>query len=159
MTFENDQRNVVIALVKFGVNDKHQDPGHEVRAYSGAAMPARRVIATGRITMLAQTASNIASNSLEKGDVLGTARFAGVQAAKDVASYLPLSDPILVGNVTVSFSIDENFVDIEASVDDTAAVGVEMLALTAVTVAALAVYDMCKAADRTMTIGPVQLKD
>jgi cyclic pyranopterin phosphate synthase len=64
-----------------------------------------------------------------------------------------------VGNVTVSLSIDENFVDIEASVDDTAAVGVEMQALTAVTVAALAVYDMCKAADRTMTIGPVQLKD
>lgn len=95
---------------------------------------------------------------MSKGDVLGTARFAGVQAAKEASSYLPLSDPVLVNNVTVSFSIEDSFVDVEASVDSPGGAGVEMQALTAVTVASLTVYDMCKSADRTMTIGPVSLQ-
>jgi cyclic pyranopterin phosphate synthase len=108
---------------------------------------ARRALARARVTMLASTTTAIASNTLNKGDVLATARVAGIQAAH----------PVLVGNVYVNFTIGDTFIDLEAGVDTVDRTGVEMEALTAVTVAALTVYDMCKSTDRTMTIERVAL--
>ena len=92
-----------------------------------------------------------------KGDVLATARVAGIQAAKQASTLLPMSHAVLVGNVQVNFNIADNHIDVEASVDTVDRTGVEMEALTAATVAALTIYDMCKSSDRTMTIGDVAL--
>jgi cyclic pyranopterin phosphate synthase len=107
--------------------------------------------------MLASTTTSVATNATNKGDVLATARVAGIQAAKQAASMLPMSHPVLVGNVHVNFAIADTHIDVEASVDTVDRTGVEMEALTAVTVAALTIYDMCKSIDRTMTIGDVAL--
>ena len=107
--------------------------------------------------MLASTTASVAANAMNKGDVLATARVAGTQAAKQAALLLPMSHLVLVNNVYVNFTIADTHIDVEASVDTVDRTGVEMEALTAVTVAALTVYDMCKSADRTMTIGEVAL--
>jgi cyclic pyranopterin phosphate synthase len=107
--------------------------------------------------MSASTTNSVATNTTNKGDVLATARVAGIQAAKHAASMLPMSHPVLVGNVHVNFAIADTHIDVEASVDTVDRTGVEMEALTAVTVAALTIYDMCKSIDRTMTIGDVAL--
>jgi cyclic pyranopterin phosphate synthase len=107
--------------------------------------------------MSASTTNSVATNATNKGDVLATARVAGIQAAKHAASMLPMSHPVLVGNVHVNFAIADTHIDVEASVDTVDRTGVEMEALTAVTVAALTIYDMCKSIDRTMTIGEVAL--
>lgn len=107
--------------------------------------------------MLAASVASVAANSLKKGDVLGTARFAGVQAAKDVASLLPLSAPVPVRSTTIEFALGHDTIDVEASVRCRDDVGAQMPAFSAVTAALLTIYDMCKSADRTMTIGPVQL--
>ena len=107
--------------------------------------------------MLAATTAAVAANALNKGDVLATARVAGIQAAKQSASLLPMSHPVLVGHVSVNFTIGDTFIDLEAGVDTVDRTGVEMEALTAVTVAALTIYDMCKSIDRTMTIEQVAL--
>lgn len=105
--------------------------------------------------MQPSTAARVASNSLKKGDVLGTARFAGVQAAKDAHSYLPLCDPALVHRVTILFTLHHDAIEVEATVESNLNDGLHMQALTAATVAALTIYDMCKSADRTMVIGPI----
>ena len=118
---------------------------------------ARRALARCRINMLATTTSAVAANTVNKGDVLATARVAGIQAAKQAASLLPMCHPVLVGNVYVNFTIADAHIDVEASVDTIDRTGVEMEALAAVTVAALTVYDMCKSIDRTMTIEAVAL--
>jgi cyclic pyranopterin phosphate synthase len=94
---------------------------------------------------------------MNKGDVLATARVAGMQAAKQAANLLPMSHPVLVGNVYVNFVIADTHIDVEASVDTVDRTGVEMEALMAVTVAALTIYDMCKSTDRTMTVEDVAL--
>jgi cyclic pyranopterin phosphate synthase len=107
--------------------------------------------------MSASTTASVAANATNKGDVLATARVAGIQAAKNAASLLPMSHLVLVGNVHVNFAIADTHIDVEASVDTVDRTGVEMEALTAVTVAALTIYDMCKSIDRTMTIGEVAL--
>ena len=107
--------------------------------------------------MLATTTEAVAQNALNKGDVLATARVAGIQAAKQASSLLPMSHPVLVGNVHVNFTIADTHIDVEASVDTVDRTGVEMEALMAVTVAALTIYDMCKSGDRTMTIEEVAI--
>ena len=116
-----------------------------------------RAVARSRITMLEQTASSVAANSLKKGDVLGTARFAGVQAAKNAASLLPISTSLLVRSTTIEFDLGHDTIDVEAVVDCLDAHAVEMPAFSAATAAVLTIYDMCKSADHTMTIGPVEL--
>jgi cyclic pyranopterin phosphate synthase len=93
--------------------------------------------------MLAATTASVAANAMNKGDVLATARVAGMQAAKQAAALLPMSHPVLVGNVHVNFVIADTHTEMEA--------------LMAVTVAALTIYDMCKSTDRTMTIEEVAL--
>ena len=107
--------------------------------------------------MEAETASRIASGAITKGDVLAVARVAGIQAAKQTANLLPLCHPLLVGSVFVNFRIEERHVEVETQVDCVDRTGVEMEALTACTIAALTVYDMCKSLDRGMTIGDVAL--
>lgn len=107
--------------------------------------------------MLAETTAKVASNAITKGDVLGAARIAGIQAAKRTADLIPLCHPLLVGSVYVNFTISEEYVEIETQVETVDRTGVEMEALTACSVAALTIYDMCKSADRTMVISDLAL--
>jgi cyclic pyranopterin phosphate synthase len=117
----------------------------------------RRAIARGRVTMTGETASAVAQGAIKKGDVLAVARVAGIQAAKRASDLLPLCHPLLVGAVAVNFEINDTSVDIEAQVETVDRTGVEMEALTACSVAALTVYDMCKSMDRSMVIGDIAL--
>ena len=117
----------------------------------------RRAVARCRVTMKPETTAKVASNAINKGDVLGAARIAGIQAAKRTAELIPLCHPLLVGSVYVNFQIGEDFVDVEAQVETVDRTGVEMEALTCCSVAALTIYDMCKSIDRTMTVTDLAL--
>ncbi|MEZ5232181.1 MAG: cyclic pyranopterin monophosphate synthase MoaC [Acidimicrobiales bacterium] len=117
----------------------------------------RRAVARARVYMKSETASLVARGAVSKGDVLAVARVAGIQAAKRASDLIPLCHPLLVGSVFVNFRIEDDHVEVEAQVDTVDRTGVEMEALTAVSVAALTIYDMCKSADRSMTIGDVAL--
>ena len=117
----------------------------------------RRAVARCRVNMESDTASKIASGAITKGDVLAVARVAGIQAAKQASNLLPLCHPLLVGAVYVNFRIEDAHVEVEAQVDTVDRTGVEMEALTACSIAALTIYDMCKSADRAMTIGELAL--
>ena len=117
----------------------------------------RRAIARAKVTMLPDTTAKVASNAISKGDVLATARIAGIQAAKRTADLIPLCHPLLVGSVSVNFTIGDDYVEVEAQVETFDRTGVEMEAMAAASVAALTVYDMCKSADRTMSIGALCL--
>ena len=118
------------------------------------AKPATDRTATARVReeMLAETAAMIASGSAKKGDVLGVARLAGIMGAKRTSDLIPLCHPLPITAVTLDLAVAGNGVDIEATVRTTGQTGVEMEALTAASVAALTVYDMCKAVDRGMRI-------
>jgi cyclic pyranopterin phosphate synthase len=107
--------------------------------------------------MKPETTGKVASNAITKGDVLGAARIAGIQAAKRTADMIPLCHPLLVGAVTINFTLGENFVEVETQVETVDRTGVEMEAMTACAVAALTIYDMCKSADRSMVIGELAL--
>ncbi len=116
--------------------------------------------ASGCVRMAAQTAKLIRDKNAAKGDVLEVARLAGIMGTKRTADLIPLCHPLLIESVKVDFAfIDEETLRIEAVVQVESKTGVEMEALTAVTVAALTVYDMCKAVDRGMTIGAIQLEE
>jgi len=117
----------------------------------------RRAVARCKVFMNPDTAAKIASGAITKGDVLAVGRVAGIQAAKQTPSLLPLCHPLLVGSVFVNFRIEESHVEVEAQVDTVDRTGVEMEALTACAVAALTIYDMCKSVDRGMTIGELAL--
>ena len=117
----------------------------------------RRAVARCRVSMKPETTSLIASGAISKGDVLAVARVAGIQAAKQTPMLLPLCHPLLVGSVYVNFTIEDTFVEIEAQVETVDRTGVEMEALTACSIAALTIYDMCKSVDRGMSIGELQL--
>jgi cyclic pyranopterin phosphate synthase len=117
----------------------------------------RRAIAKGRVHMDSETASLVARGAITKGDVLAVARVAGIQAAKRTPDLIPLCHPLLVGSVHVNFHIGHDFIEIEAQVETVDRTGVEMEALTACSVAALTIYDMCKSSDRSMVIGDVAL--
>jgi cyclic pyranopterin phosphate synthase len=96
-------------------------------------------------------------HDLPKGDALATAQLAGIMAAKRTSELIPLCHPLTLSNVEVSLDVREDFVEITAVAETTAQTGVEMEALTAASVAALTVYDMCKAVDKAMTIGELRL--
>lgn len=117
----------------------------------------RRALARCKVSMLPETTAKVASNAITKGDVLGAARIAGIQAAKRTADMIPLCHPLLVGSVYVNFTIGDDFVEVETQVETVDRTGVEMEAMTACAVAALTVYDMCKSSDRTMSIGELAL--
>ncbi len=103
------------------------------------------------------TLALITAGASKKGDVLAAARLAGIMAAKRTSELIPLCHPLPISAVTVDLDVTETAVDITATVRTTGRTGVEMEALTAVSVAALTVYDMLKAADRAMTIGAIRV--
>jgi len=117
----------------------------------------RRALARCRVLMAPETTAKVASNAITKGDVLGMARVAGIQAAKRTADLIPMCHPLLVGSVHVNFTIGDDFVEVEAQVETVDRTGVEMEALTACAVAALTIYDMCKSSDRSMSVGELAL--
>lgn len=126
----------------------------------GAKPETRRVAkAEGRVNMKPETVRLISENAMKKGDVLGVARVAGIMAAKRAPDLIPLCHPLPLDAITVDLTIDDDTssVHIEATASTSAKTGVEMEALTAVSVAALTVYDMCKAVDRGMRIDGVRL--
>jgi cyclic pyranopterin phosphate synthase len=117
----------------------------------------RRAIASGRVHMTPETASAVTQGAIKKGDVLAVARVAGIQAAKRASDLIPLCHPLMVGAVTVNFEINHDSIEVEAAVDTFDRTGVEMEALTACSVAALTIYDMCKSMDKSMVIGDIAL--
>jgi len=124
---------------------------------SGKPRVRRTAAASGRILMHPDTVRLIRENLLKKGDALAVARVAGIAAAKRTAELIPLCHPIRIDQVTVDFTLGEGCVEIASRAICTDATGVEMEALTAVAVAALTLYDMCKAADKGMRIADIQL--
>jgi cyclic pyranopterin phosphate synthase len=123
----------------------------------GKDITSRRAVARCNVQMLPATSSAVTSSSLPKGDVIATARIAGIQAAKKTSDLIPLCHPLMLSAVTVNISVGEGVVSIEAIVETTGQTGVEMEALTACSVAALTIYDMCKSADKSMVIGELTL--
>jgi cyclic pyranopterin phosphate synthase len=124
----------------------------------GKAETQRQAIARGRVVMDPATLARIVEGQMAKGDVLAVARLAGIMAAKRTADLIPLCHPLMLTKVAVDLTpAAPDAVEIEATVALTGRTGVEMEALTAVTVAALTVYDMCKAIDRGMRIEAVRL--
>ncbi|AYQ27921.1 MULTISPECIES: cyclic pyranopterin monophosphate synthase MoaC [unclassified Polaromonas] len=126
---------------------------------AGKTATHRIAIAQGRIVMNSATLSIILEGSAKKGDVLGIARIAGIMAAKKTSDLIPLCHPLALTRVAVDFSPEENDSSItcRATVETVGPTGVEMEALTAVQVALLTIYDMCKAVDRGMTITDVRV--
>ena len=121
----------------------------------------RVAIASGAVTMAARTLALIASGGHKKGDVLSVARIAGIQAAKQCAQLIPLCHPLMLSSVDVGLTLDEDNsrVVISARCKVSGQTGVEMEALTAVSVAALTIYDMCKAVDKDMIIEAIRLEE
>ncbi len=135
-----------------------QGQAHMVDVAAKAATH-RVAVAAGRIGMQAATFAVIEQGTARKGDVLGVARIAGIMAAKKTSELIPLCHPLALTRVAVDFSLDTegSSVACTATVETVGPTGVEMEALTAVQVALLTIYDMCKAIDRGMTITDVQL--
>ncbi len=119
------------------------------------AVTRRRAVASAEVQMAPETAAQL--RALPKGDALTTAQLAGIMAAKRTSELIPLCHPLPLSNIEVSLEVRERSVAVTAVVETTAQTGVEMEVLTAVTVAALTVYDMAKAIDKQMTIGDVRL--
>jgi len=119
----------------------------------------RTAVARGKVVMKPSTLALIADGGIPKGDVIGVARIAGIMAAKETGRLIPMCHPLELTGIDISFADDRERgeIEIEARVKTVGRTGVEMEALTAVTVAALTIYDMCKAADREMTITDIML--
>jgi len=117
----------------------------------------RRALARCKVFMKPETTALVANNAVTKGDVLGAARIAGIQASKRTPDLIPLCHPLLIGSVYINFTLGDTYVEVEAQVETIDRTGVEMEALTACSVAALTIYDMCKSYDRSMTIGELAL--
>jgi cyclic pyranopterin phosphate synthase len=140
----------------------HFDAKGQAHMVDVAAKPARHrvAVAGGRIEMLPATFQLIQSGTVKKGDVLGIARIAAIQAAKKTSDLIPLCHPLALTRVAVEFALqpgDRPAVACSVTVETVGPTGVEMEALTAVNVALLTIYDMCKAVDRGMTITGVML--
>ena len=119
----------------------------------------REAVARGRVLMRPETLALIRDNAFDKGDVLGVARIAGIMGAKNTSQLIPLCHPLPLNRVAVEFDMDDaaSAVNITSTARTTGKTGVEMEALTAVSVAALTIYDMCKAVDRAMRIEAIRL--
>lgn len=139
----------------------HIDADGKARMVDVGAKPAteRIAAAAAAVRMSPQTLRLIQANAFDKGDVLAVARIAGIMGAKQTANLIPLCHPLPLTRIAVDFEIDAaaNAVRIAAEAKTTAQTGVEMEALTAAAIAALTIYDMCKAADRAMRIDGVRL--
>jgi cyclic pyranopterin phosphate synthase len=119
----------------------------------------RMARAEGHISLLPETLRLLNENHMKKGDVLTVAQLAGISAAKETSALIPLCHNIVIENVRVDLTADATGVKAESEVRCTGKTGVEMEALTAVSVALLTVYDMCKAVDRNMVIGSISLTE
>lgn len=124
----------------------------------GKPATVREAAAEGRITMAAATLAAIRERTTAKGDVLAVARIAGIMAAKKTSDLIPLCHPLALSAVTIDFSFDTDHITVTATTRTTGPTGVEMEALTAVSVALLTLYDMAKALDRGMIIGDIRLR-
>jgi cyclic pyranopterin phosphate synthase len=136
------------------------DKGHVRMVDVTAKKPTvRTAVAGGRITMNPETFELIQNQKVKKGNVLETARIAGIMAAKKTAGLIPMCHPLNITHIQVDFSPDaaNSSIGIEAAVRAIDQTGVEMEAITAVSIAALTIYDMCKATDKEMTISKIQL--
>ena len=140
-------------------NLTHLDGSGTARMVDVSAKPAtvREATAAGRITMSREAAAAIRDGSARKGDVIAVARVAGIMAAKRTAELIPLCHPLPIAGVTLDLAVEDDGVVATATVRTTHGTGVEMEAMTAVSVALLTVYDMVKSVDRGMTIGGVRL--
>lgn len=119
----------------------------------------RVAVAGGRVSMSAEAFAHVKAGTAKKGDVLGTARLAGIMGAKKTSDLIPLCHPLALSKVEIDFDLDEaaHAVSIRVTVKVTGKTGVEMEALTAASVAALTIYDMLKAVDKAMVIGDIRL--
>jgi len=119
----------------------------------------RQAVAAGRVAMSAAAYQVAKKGEMAKGDVLGVARIAGIMAAKKVDELIPLTHPLAIENIEIEFQFDDRdkSIEIKATARATGKTGVEMEALTAVSVSALTIYDMCKAVDKSMRINNIRL--
>ena len=125
------------------------------------AVTHRRAVAVGQVRMAPQTMACIRQGTLKKGDVLAVAQVAGIQAAKHTWELIPMCHPLPLRGIDIAFSLSDDpcMVEIQAAVTCTGVTGVEMEALTAVTTAALTIYDMCKAVQKDMEITNIHLRE
>lgn len=134
-----------------------QDGAAHMVDVSAKASTVREAVANGRISMSAEAAKAIREGLVKKGDVLAVARVAGIMAAKKTSELIPLCHPLPLSSVSIDLQPDASGVNATATAKTAGQTGVEMEALTAVSVALLTVYDMAKAIDKAMEIGPVRL--
>ena len=137
----------------------HLDAAGHARMVDVSAKPdsQRTAVAEGRITCAPATIELLRAQALPKGDVLTVAKIAGLQAAKSTSTLIPLCHPLALTSAEVEFSVESDGIIIRATIRTTGKTGVEMEALTAVSVAALTIYDMCKAVDKAMLIGGIRV--
>ena len=136
------------------------DSGHAKMVNVGQKTETARVAkASARVLMKPQTVAAIKNSELKKGDALQVARIAGIMAAKQTASLIPLCHPLGLDSVSVEFELEDDAVKVKAAASLNGKTGVEMEALTAVSVAALTLYDMCKGIDQQMSIAQIQLEE
>lgn len=137
----------------------HLDARGDARMVNVAHKPdqSRRAIAEGFVRCAPATVRLLKAQALPKGDVLSVARIAGIQAAKNTASMIPLCHPLSLHGIDIDLAVNARGVRIRATVETVGKTGVEMEALAAVSVAALTIYDMCKAVDKGIVIGDIQL--
>ena len=124
---------------------------------SDKPLSARTAVAKGRITLAKETVALVRKNEIAKGDVIATARIAGIQAAKRTAHLIPLCHTIPLSEVKIDIDLAQNAAEVTCTARTVAQTGVEMEALTGVAVALLTIYDMCKAVDKAMEIGDLRL--
>ncbi|HYC71762.1 MAG TPA: cyclic pyranopterin monophosphate synthase MoaC [Opitutaceae bacterium] len=137
----------------------HLDAAGHARMVDVSAKPvtARTAVAAGRLACARDTIARLRDRALPKGDVLTVAKIAGIQAAKATSSLIPLCHPLALTGVELEFTVEDDGIGIRATVRTAGPTGVEMEALAAVSVAALTLYDMCKAVDKTMSIGGIRV--
>jgi cyclic pyranopterin phosphate synthase len=138
----------------------HVDDQGRIRMVDTGSKPitSRRAIASARVLISRETASALHDHQTPKGDPLETARVAGIMAAKKTADLIPLCHPLPLTHIDVQATLGDEWIQLTAEVSTNAQTGVEMEALTAVSVAALTVYDMCKALDKSITITDLRLE-
>lgn len=137
----------------------HLDAAGHARMVDVSAKPVsqRTAVAAGRLACSPATIAKLRARALPKGDVLTVAKIAGIQAAKATGTLIPLCHPLALSSVDLDFTVEADGIGIRATVRTAARTGVEMEALTAVAVAALTLYDMCKAVDKSMSIGGIRV--
>lgn len=133
------------------------DGGAHMVDVSAKADTAREAVAEGRISMSAEALAAIRAGNMKKGDVLGTARIAGILAAKKTSDLIPLCHPLMLSKISVDFEYEATSIRVETRVRLNGPTGVEMEALTAVSVTLLTLYDMAKALDKSMMISDIRL--